>query len=220
MLISKIINSSISFVLILLVASSLAAGGENDEQKQELDLIIKDYGIHGHLFDIAEESLLEEIMAKLENAKENGTLEKLQEEFAKKVKAKVLRPTPVANIKKAITNRSWTYNPTYTQETDIIDDKGVVIIAAGTSVNALEKLKWGEPLIFIDGEDKEQIQWAKGKHGKVVLTNGAPLDLGKELNRPVYFDQAGILCNRFKIEAVPAIIEQEDMLLRVSEVRI
>jgi conjugal transfer pilus assembly protein TraW len=95
-----------------------------------------------------------------------------------------------------------------------------VIIPAGTTVNALEKLKWGEPMIFIDGEDKEQIQWAKNKHGKVVLTNGAPLDLGKELNRSVYFDQAGILCNRFKIEAVPAIIEQEDMLLRISEVRI
>jgi conjugal transfer pilus assembly protein TraW len=189
----------ISFAMILSAVSIQAV----ETQSQEQTLTIKDYGVHGNLFKIQEESLLEEIMSRLELAK-----------------AKVLRPTPVANIKKATTNRSWTYNPTYTQETEIIDDKGVVIIPAGTTVNALEKLKWGEPMIFIDGEDKEQIQWAKNKHGKVVLTNGAPLDLGKELNRSVYFDQAGILCNRFKIEAVPAIIEQEDMLLRISEVRI
>ena len=204
--------------MICSVTSIKAAEVQN--QYPEPTLTIKDYGVHGNLFKIEEESLLKEIMAKLELAKENGTLEKLQQQFTEKVKAKVLRPTPVANIKKSITNRSWTYNPTYTQETDIIDDKGVVIIPAGTTVNALEKLKWGEPMIFIDGEDKEQIQWAKNKHGKVVLTNGTPLELGKELNRPVYFDQAGILCHRFKIEAVPAIIEQEDMLLRISEVRI
>jgi conjugal transfer pilus assembly protein TraW len=206
----------ISFAMILSAVSIQAV----ETQSQEQTLTIKDYGVHGHLFDIAEESLLKEIIAKLELAKENGTLEKLQQQFTKKVKAKLLRPTPVANLHKATTNRSWTYNPTYTQETDIIDDKGVVIIPAGTTVNALEKLKWGEPMIFIDGEDKEQIQCAKNKHGKVVLTIGAPLDLGKESNRSVYFDQAGILCNRFKIEAVPAIIEQEDMLLRISEVRI
>jgi conjugal transfer pilus assembly protein TraW len=208
----------ISFAMICSVTSIQAAELQN--QYPAPTLTIKDYGVHGHLFDIAEESLLKEIMAKLELAKENGTLEKLQQQFTEKVKAKVLRPTPVANLYKATTNRSWTYNPIYTQETDIIDDKGMVIIAAGTSVNALEKLKWGEPLIFIDGEDKEQIQWAKGKHGKVVLTNGAPLDLGKELNRPVYFDQNGILCRRFKIEAVPAIIEQDGLLLKVSEVRV
>jgi len=216
-LISKTLKA-ITLAMICSVTSIQATELQN--QYPEPTLTIKDYGVHGNLFKIEEESLLKEIMAKLESAKENGTLEKLQQQFTEKVKAKVLRPTPVANLHKATTNRSWTYNPSYTQETDIVDDKGVVIIPAGTTVNALEKLKWGEPMIFIDGEDKEQIQWVKNKHGKVVLTNGAPLDLGKELNRPVYFDQAGILCNRFKIEAVPAIIEQEDMLLRVSEVRI
>ena len=72
----------------------------------------------------------------------------------------------------------------------------------------------------LDGEDKEQVQWAKTQLGKITLTNGAPLELGKELNRPVYFDQAGILCNRFNIEAVPAIIEQDGLLLKISEVKL
>ena len=217
MLISKTLKA-ITLAMICSVTSIQATELQN--QYPEPTLTIKDYGVHGNLFKIEEESLLKEIMAKLESAKENGTLEKLQQQFTEKVKAKVLRPTPVANLHKATTNRSWTYNPVYTQETDIVDDKGMVIIAAGTSVNALEKLKWGEPMIFIDGEDKEQIQWVKNKHGKVVLTNGTPLELGKELNRPVYFDQAGILCNRFSIKAVPAIIEQDGFLLKISEVKL
>ena len=144
----------------------------------------------------------------------------MQNKFAEKVKARVVRPLPVANLTKATIDRSWSYNPTFTQETDITDDQGRVIIAAGTSINPLKKLRWGQPLIFIDGEDKSQVQWANAKQGKIVLTNGAPLALGDQLKRPVYFDQGGILCHRFKIEAMPAVIEQDGLLLKISEVKI
>jgi conjugal transfer pilus assembly protein TraW len=218
MLISPAFSVVSSFILILSFSSGLAAEVQN--QKPGQALVIKDYGVHGHLFDIEEESLLKEITQKLSIAEKDGSLEQLQEKFTEKVKAKVLRPTPVPNLTKATTNKSWTYNPSYTQETDIKDDKGNLIVAAGTTVNALSNLSWGEPLIFIDGEDQEQVKWVKEKSGKVILTNGAPLDLGKALNRLVYFDQAGILCNRFSIKAVPAIIEQDGFLLKISEVKL
>jgi conjugal transfer pilus assembly protein TraW len=210
--------TSLLLALFVVMLSPVAIAKE--KKNLESNLSIYDYGTRGQTFSIAELSLLEEIMEKLELAEENGTLKKMQTEFSDKVKAKVLRPTPVANLHKATTNRSWTYNPIFTQETDIIDDKGRVIIAAGTNVNALEKLKWGEPLIFIDGEDKEQVEWAKNQQGKIVLTNGAPLELGNRLKRPIYFDQGGILCRRFNIEFVPAFIEQDGLLLKVSEVKL
>jgi conjugal transfer pilus assembly protein TraW len=181
---------------------------------------VEDYGVRGHLFNIAEDSIFEEIMAKLKLAEKDGTLEKIQLEFTNRVKEKVLRPNPVANITKAAKSRSWTYNPTYTQDTTIVDDKGRVIVAAGTTVNALDKLKWGEPLILIDSEDDEQVRWVIKQAGKIVLTNGAPLQLATLLKRAVFFDQGGLLCHRFKIESVPAIIEQEAKLLRIREVKI
>jgi conjugal transfer pilus assembly protein TraW len=217
-LISKALKIISSFVLIASVASSLAA--EVQSQNPEQAYVIKDYGVHGHLFDIQEESLLKEIMEKLEVAEKNGTLDQLQEKFTEKVKAKVLRPTPVPNLKKANVNRSWNYNPSFTQETDIVDDKGNVIVTAGTTVNALVNLSWGEPLILIDGEDKEQVQWANKIQGKIVLTNGTPLDLGQELKRQVYFDQGGIFCNRFGIKAVPALVTQDGLFLKISEVKL
>ena len=215
--------SILLFVLgCFLVFISIVKGEERviNQATNDDQVVIEDYGVHGHLFNITEESILEEIMVKLKLAQKDGTLEKLQTEFTNRVKEKVLRPTSVANITKAAKSRSWTYNPTYTQDTTIVDDKGRVIVAAGTSVNALDKLKWGEPLILIDGEDDEQVNWATKQVGKIVLTNGAPLELTELLKRPVYFDQGGLLCQRFKIESVPAIIEQEAKLLRVREIKI
>lgn len=204
-------------ILILLHASQAMAAEvvtANDE------LTMKDYGVRGHLFNIAEDSLLNEIIGKLKDAEADGTLDKLQAKFVSKVKEKVLRPAPVQNITKAVKDRSWTYDPTYTQEETIIDDKGKVIVAAGTTVNALDKLIWGEPLIFIDGDDQSQVKWALEKPGKIVLTSGAPLELTKLIKRSVFFDQGGILCHRFKIESIPAVIEQDGKRLRIREIKL
>lgn len=215
--------SIVSLVICFAIAfvSQVQAKEEVIEQlTKDYNVTIEDYGVRGHLFNIAEDSILEEIMAKLQLAEKDGTLEKLQLEFTNKVKERVLRPLSVANITKAAKDRSWTYDPSYTQDTTIIDDKGQVIVAAGTTVNALDKLKWGEPLILIDGDDDEQIKWAAKQIGKLVLTKGAPQEVAQQLKRPVYFDQGGLFCHRFKIESVPAIIEQENKLLRVREVKI
>ena len=131
-----------------------------------------------------------------------------------------MRPEPVSGISKALVNRSWSYDPTYTQEKAIKDSNGRVIVRAGTTVNALDKLSWGEKMIFIDGDDKEQVKWVAGQRGKIVLTNGAPIELSKLLKRPVYFDQGGMLCHRFNIEATPATIDQEGKILMVREVKL
>lgn len=75
-------------------------------------------------------------------------------------------------------------------------------------------------MIFIDGDDEQQVKWAKSKIGKLVLTNGNPVALIKKLNKPVFFDQGGVLTTCFKIKAIPAIIEQEGVLLKISEIKI
>ena len=145
----------------------------------------KDYGTRGHLFPIAETSLLQVIYSKLEAAEQSGKLEEMQNEFREKVKRKMLRPTPVYGLSRAKIARSWSYNPTLIQSTPILDDRGKVIVAAGTIVNPLDTLSWGKPLLFIDGEDKEQVTWAKTVDGEIVLTNGIPIELSEALDRSV-----------------------------------
>ncbi|MDR0774377.1 MAG: hypothetical protein LBE72_03600 [Rickettsia sp.] len=83
-------------------------------------------------------------------------------------------------------------------------------------------------MIFIDSRDKEQVEWFKQQQSssvikaedKLILVAGRPLDLQKELDREVYFDQAGVLTTKFKIKQVPAIIQQEGKVLRIKEVKI
>lgn len=46
------------------------------------------------------------------------------------------------------------------------------------------------------------------------------MELTQKLNKPVFFDQGGVLTTRFKIKSVPATIEQDGKLLKISEVKI
>ncbi|KJV52347.1 putative conjugative transfer protein [Orientia tsutsugamushi str. Gilliam] len=39
----------------------------------------------------------------------------------------------------------------------------------------------GEPLILIDGDDEDQVAWAKSRPGKIVLVNGNPIELSNLL---------------------------------------
>lgn len=189
-------------------------------QVQSTSNVITDYGIVGHTFPIIEQSLLEVIMARLKEASKDGRLEVLQEQFKEKAIKKIMHPTRVENVKLASANRSWTYDPTIIQIEPILDHQGKVIIEAGTTINPLDQLSWGEPLLLIDGEDLEQIEWVIKQQGKIVLINGSPVLLSKQLEREVFFDQGGLLTERFRIGAVPVIVEQEGKLLRVSEVKI
>lgn len=204
--------------LLILLGAFAVKANMNINPNQNIE--IKDYGVHGHLFDIEEISIVKEIMEKLQLASKEGKLKELENAFKEKVKKKILRPNAVAGITKAKQNRSWTYSTVYTQKSDITDGNGGLIVKAGTTVNALDKASWGESLIFIDSADIEQINWVKNIPGKIVLTNGSPLEITKQLNRQVYFDQGGILCHKFKIEAVPALVQQDGKSLRVSEVKL
>ena len=55
---------------------------------------------------------------------------------------------------------------------------------------------------------------------KIILTGGRPLELERELEHPIYFDQFGELTGRFNIGHVPAIVEQDGKYLKVTEINI
>ena len=184
--------------------------------------LAKDYGVSGHTFEIKEEGFLSMIYRKLEEINLSEENKKMQQLAVKKVE----QPTAVEGIKKAEKDQSFTFDPTYEVTEDIILPSGQVLYQIGTKVNPLEHVKLDKKLVFIDGKDKDQVRWFIKQVGegnfkeedKLILVNGRPLELGDELQRQVYFDQAGVLTSLFKIEKVPAIVEQEDKLLRIREI--
>lgn len=184
----------------------------------------RDYGQQGTVWPVIEPDLLQQIHARLQHLEATGETARLNEELKRRTIARVNRPEPVAGITSASETRSWRFDPTITVEHDLADDKGRIIIAAGTRVNPLDTVPLRSPLIFLDGDDPAQLAWAAQHFGstraKLILVRGAPLELMKARQRRFYFDQGGTLVKHLGIRAVPATVEQQGRVLVITEVPI
>nr|WP_066560101.1 type-F conjugative transfer system protein TraW [Croceicoccus bisphenolivorans] len=181
----------------------------------------RDYGQQGTVWAIAEPDLLTQIHARLAALEASGETKRLNERLKQRTIAHVNRPTAVAGLTRAETPRTWLFDPTIAVGENITDDKGRVIIAAGTRVNPLDSVPLRQALIFLDGDDPEQLAWATKTYAstkaKLILVAGAPLELMKARQRRFWFDQEGKLVRRFGIRAVPAVVEQQGRKLQVRE---
>lgn len=186
--------------------------------------IARDFGVHGSTFEIKEEGFLSMIQRRLKQV----NIEREQKKMSDIAKTRVEEPKRVANIKRTEKARSFAHDPSYVLGENIFLPNGRLLYPVGTMVNPLDHITLDMKLIFIDGTDSLQIEWFKeqektlsaSRKDKLILIAGRPLDLGKELGREVYFDQAGILTTKFNIRQVPAIVEQEGRMLRIREVKI
>lgn len=182
--------------------------------------VIVDHGKRGETFPIKEKSLLEVIQQKLRDLDAKGKIPQLQQEFSQKVKARLLRPAPVAGIKNTIMPRRFYYDPTFTLDQDIKGAKDHLLYKKGTKVNPLTKLSWGAPLIFINGEEEAHVNWALTQEGKIILIKGSPLTLNKSYGKWFYFDQGGALTRKLGITQVPALVRQAGAQLLIEEILI
>jgi conjugal transfer pilus assembly protein TraW len=181
---------------------------------------MQNYGIRGATFPIQETSLLEVIQKKLLEAEKSGKIEELQEQFQKKALEKVSNPQAVLQIIDTISPREFFFEPSYIQPNDVKDHLGNLLIAAGTKVNGLEYLSWGQPWLFINGDDPSQVEWATKQQGDLILVKGKPMDLNQKYERWFYFDQGGALTTKFGIKQVPAIITQDGLRLKIQEIKL
>lgn len=181
----------------------------------------RDYGQAGQAFPVIEPDLLATIEARLKRAESTGELARTNEMFAKRVEAKVRRPTPVSGISPAITAREWDYDPSVRLERDIHDQKGNLIASAGQTINPLDFIAIKQALVFIDGDDAGQIAWATSRYtdlnAKIIFVSGSPVEEMTNRKRRFYFDQAGTLTSRFGIEHTPAVVRQNGRVMRVTE---
>lgn len=187
-----------------------------------------DLGTHGQTFNIGEEDILVMIARQLRLAESSGRMGEMQEEFKKRVQARVERPTPVPGIVKTVEPRSWLFDPSIIVPQDFADQRGRVFARQGQSINPLERLPgFDRVLIFLDGDDPAQVDWAVAQmrtvgeqRARLILTKGAPLELMRRRRVQFYFDQEAKLSTHFGIRQVPARIEKEGNRLRIQEVRL
>lgn len=181
----------------------------------------RDFGQTGQTFPVIEPDLLSTIEARLKRAEASGELARTNKMFASQVEAKVRRPKVVAGITKAEEARSWDFDPSITLERDIRDQKGNLIGAAGQKVNPLDFVTVRQDLVFIDGDDVDEVAWATARYtdlkAKIIFLQGSPIEEMTKRKRRFYFDQEGKLTGRFGIRHTPAVVTQNDRVMRVTE---
>ena len=182
-----------------------------------------DLGTVGPVYPIAEPDMLEQIQAILKAKQASGDLERIQQAAYKRMRARIETPPAVGGLTKARQSRVWTFDPSVRFDEPIVDNEGRIVIPAGTLANPLTVVHLSSLLLFVDGRDKAQIAAAKRvietsqQRVVLILTAGSPAALTSQLHRQVFFDQDGLLVRRFGIQAVPARVSQDGLVLRVEE---
>jgi conjugal transfer pilus assembly protein TraW len=168
----------------------------------------------GQTFEIAEPDLQMFLMERIKQV----DLKKAEAEIKTRITNTVRNPAPVFLNAKCTKSRTWFYDPTLTVPNDITDHKKRVLIKKGTLYNPLLHRAPSSQLIFIEGTDQAQLDWALAQNGatKIVLVSGSVLACEERYNKPFYFDQGGWLCHKFGIKAFPATVshhkEQKEKL--------
>lgn len=181
-----------------------------------------DYGVFGALFPVEEPSVLDAIMNRLTEMEGNGELAQMKQDMQDKARARVNRPIPVAGMRPAEIYRSYNVDLSIVLDRDLADHRGVVFARAGTRVNPLDHSRFNQRLVFIDGDDPDQVAFAVGLANqepvKLILVNGAPLELTETHQKLFYFDQGGVISERFGLTVVPSVVSRADPLMLVEEI--
>ena len=204
---------------LTLVAAVLIFGGVATGSRAE------DLGTVGQTYAIAEPHLLNYIEQTLRQKERSGELANLEEQAKSRVIESIRHPKPLAGIRPTQVSRTFYFDPSIKVEQNITDDKGNIIVPAGTTKNPLEVVSLSKHLLFFDGSDPQQVRHARalidhyGGKVKPILVAGSYLDLMKAWQLSVYFDQQGVLTRKFGITQVPALVSQEGLRLRIDEIK-
>ena len=183
----------------------------------------EDLGAIGPTYPIAEQNLLDVIMARLREKERSGELRKAEQFARERATESVINPKPIAGLRRAETARTTYFDPTFTLDRNIVDENGALLFPAGLRKNPLDVVSMSKHLLFFDARDTRQVARARELieryQGRVkpILVGGSAMNLMHAWNSRVYYDQEGLLTRKLGITAVPAIVSQEGSRLRIDE---
>jgi len=176
------------------------------------------------------EQLKNEIRAK----QDSGELDRFWQHYRDQVVNAIRHPAPLP-VRTAYASTTQFHSVVFTLPTDFVDQQGHVVAHKGQVIEPLAISPLTSTLLFIDGRDPQQVQWAvrRGQQmrAKIVLTGGSPLELRERyrnapwstgLGVPFYFDQREIILDALarmygiRLESVPAALSQEGQGLRIA----
>ena len=177
----------------------------------KFDSKIEDYGRVGHTYEIAEEDLLKLIASKqpMIEAKLRQRIETLQDRM-------FILDKHDGHYSKAVKDRVYYVDPSLVLADNVYDHEGKVLYQKGSVFNPTDYVRLGR-YIIIDGKDAKQVKMAlEGDFRKVMIISGDLAKLSTTHRKRFWFAPGDVL-KRLEIRRVPAIIEQEGRMIRVTE---
>lgn len=176
-------------------------------------------GVYGSIYSISEPDMLTAIRDKLVLMQKDGDLEAQKKNFIKRSIEHILRPRPVNFVSDLGDQKpiSRIFNPSIVLNKSITNIDGNVLAKKGEKINPLKIHPFNEALIFINGDNESEVNFAlsleskykeKFEDIKIILTSGDINKSAKLLKQRVYFDQSGVLCKRFGIKYTPTMVYQ------------
>lgn len=186
----------------------------------------RDLGIFGPTYLIVEVDAYEWIVnQRLPELERAGEIDKMNTKLAQKSRNKIESPKG-AHLPQVKIGRKRLQSLIYTLPGDIKDAKGRVLFKKGKTVNPADVLpESNKTLLFIDGNSKPQVDYAlnlvaSNKFIKIVMVAGRPLELMRNTNIAIYFDQEQRLIQRFQVQALPTKVYRQKSDLVIEEVEI
>ncbi len=181
--------------------------------------LAKNLGVEGDIWPVKEKSLLKVMELK---ASELNT-EEMARQWQGRARSYSDRPRAL-DLKRGEKRKTYRYTPVASVHKDILDRNGNMLVPVNQSINVLTLMPDYQPeLIFLNADDKAQLRWAwmqakKSRRSlRFILTGGSVSIAENILKSTVYFDQSGVICNRFSITQVPARVRREGNDLLIEE---
>lgn len=191
----------------------------------------EDLGKLGKTYPIGEDSLLEYIQNRASQMLKSGEWEKMRQLAVKRTEQRLDYPPAISGISKATESNIRYYDPSVKVSQDIVDPFTKKVIARkGQLINPTTYMPFNNELIFIDGRDPAQVNYAITEakrspfRASIILIAAVKFrDLVKDNKQAMYYDQGAVLSKKFLIQHVPTLIYQDNVhpnKLRIEEVKL
>jgi conjugal transfer pilus assembly protein TraW len=164
----------------------------------------------------------------------SGELASFWNDYRSKVIESIKHPAPLG-VPSDTRFRAELHELRFVLQQDYHDQAGRVVVPRGTVIEPLKIQPLATGLIFIDGRDEAQIQYAlaaaRRERLKIVLTAGSPYDLRVRFRDmmwngvptiPFYFDQRKLIITQLQrlygiqLRSVPAKLTQQGSRLQIE----
>ncbi len=179
--------------------------------------VITNLGAAGMTYPVVEPGMLADVQKQVLQNKE------VREQWVERIKS--YQPADLQKLPRAVTDRTYTVDMTYTLNSDLTDANGKITYPSGYSFNPLDYINLPGGIVVIDGDNPDEVEWFKqspyadNHQIKLLISDGLALDLIDTLQRPVFYLTED-MASRLQLKAVPALIFQQGNRMLVREIKL